>query len=620
MNSPENGSTKITATSDAAVEFINLSAYKFVALDDLPARREELLALANELELKGTVLLSEEGINLFVAGRRAAIDRWVSFLASRTEYRGLPIKESPSDHQPFSRMLVRIKREIITFGVEGIEPQHRTSPKLSAQQLKEWLDAGKPLTLLDVRNDYEVDLGTFEGATRIGVDHFRQFPEAVARLPEEMKKKPLVMFCTGGIRCEKAGPFMEREGYGEVYQLDGGILRYFEECGGDHYEGECFVFDKRVAVDAELQETETAQCYACQHPLTAEDQSSDRYRPGESCPHCYRSPAEQMQARIEIRQAALEQICHPLPGSQPYHNRRPLNVPGRFDHFTVIDFLNAYHPHVPPGRWREEIASGRIVYQDCPVEESKPLRAGMRLDHLIPETTEPDVSAQIKILHEDDDLLVVDKPAPLPMHPCGRYNRNTLIYLVDQAFPGEKIRMAHRLDANTSGCVILCRKKTICHHLHQQFEACQIDKIYLARVVGHPDWEEQTETARISTDPGPAGVRSVDPNGQRAETVFRRLARFEDGTSVVECRPLTGRTNQIRLHLWHLGFPVLGDPVFLPGRERGTRQTLDLGDPPLCLHAEQIRFNHPRNQESLRIRAARPDWASFGRSSFAEKI
>ena len=135
----------------------------------------------------------------------------------------------------------------------------------------------------------------------------------------------------------------------------------------------------------------------------------------------------------------------------------------------MIDFLSAYHPHVPRERWSDEIAESRIHYQGKPVAESKLLRAGMRLDHLIPETVEPDVATGITILFQDDDLIVVDKPAPLPMHPCGRFNRNSLIYLISQVYQGEKIRMAHRLDANTSGCVILCRKKSTCHHLQTQF-------------------------------------------------------------------------------------------------------------------------------------------------------
>lgn len=603
--------SKSTPTNGPNPEFINLSAYKFVDLNDLENRRTAILNVSRELDLKGTVLLSPEGINLFVAGERPKVQRWLEFLYQTPEYTDLPIKESLSNHQPFSRMLVRIKKEIITFGVEGIQPQKRTSPKLSAEQLKQWLDAGKEITLLDVRNDYEVDLGTFDRATRIGVDHFRQFPDAVQTLPDDLKTKPLVMFCTGGIRCEKAGPFMEQEGFEEIYQLDGGILRYFEECGGDHYTGECFVFDKRVAVDPDLRETATEQCFACQHPLTAKEQESERYQPGQCCPHCYRSPEEIMRERIMIRQAAVNQLTLTLPGSQPYDNQRPLNVPARYDQFSVIDFLTAYHPHVPRSRWVEEIVESRIQYQGKPVVESKLLRAGMRLDHLIPETVEPDVSADIEILFEDDDLVVVSKPAPLPMHPCGRFNRNSLIYMIDQAFPGEKIRMAHRLDANTSGCVILCRKKAICQDLHRQFESGRVKKRYLARVLGQPNWTHHTSLDRISTEPATAGVRQIDPEGLSAETDFEKISEFEDGTSLIQCIPKTGRTNQIRIHLWHLGFPIQGDPVFLPSRQLGSKQTLDVGSPPMCLHALQVEFEHPRLKQSVSIQTESPIWCSI---------
>ena len=152
-------------------------------------------------------------------------------------------KESPSAEQPFNRMLVKIKKEIIAFGVAGIDPASRPTPKLSARELKQWLDEGRPVTLLDIRNDYEVRMGTFRGARRAGIDHFREFPAAVQQLPAELKQQPVVMFCTGGIRCEKAGPFMEQAGFQNVHQLDGGILKYFEECGGAHYDGECFVFE-----------------------------------------------------------------------------------------------------------------------------------------------------------------------------------------------------------------------------------------------------------------------------------------------------------------------------------------------------------------------------------------
>lgn len=265
---------------------LNVAAYKFVPLTGLVERRDRLRELCSDLHVRGTILLSEEGINLFLAGERAAVGEVLNALQTDTEIGPLEVKESFSDHQPFSRMLVKIKREIIAFGVPGIDPASAPAAKISARELKSWLDAGKPCQLLDVRNDYEVRLGTFANATAIGVDHFRHFPAAVDRLPEEMKTAPIVMFCTGGIRCEKAGPYMQRAGFHEVYQLDGGILKYFEECGEDHFHGECFVFDKRVALDGNLQETPTTICFACQHPLSAEEQQSSDYIVGQRCPYC----------------------------------------------------------------------------------------------------------------------------------------------------------------------------------------------------------------------------------------------------------------------------------------------------------------------------------------------
>ncbi len=231
--------------------------------------------------------MSPEGINLFVAGERSAIDSLLAELRSIAGLSDFEPKVSVSAEQPFRRMLVKIKREIIAFGVEGIEPGRATSPKLAPRELKRWLDEGRPVTLLDTRNDYEVRLGTFENAVTLGIDHFRSFPAAVRELPAEMKQQPIVMFCTGGIRCEKAGPLMEREGFEQVFQLEGGILKYFEECGGEHYAGECFVFDRRVGVDAGLAETENGLCFHCLEPLTADDLRDARYVEGESCPRCY---------------------------------------------------------------------------------------------------------------------------------------------------------------------------------------------------------------------------------------------------------------------------------------------------------------------------------------------
>ena len=231
-------------------------------------------------------MLSPEGINFFVAGRRANVEALLIEVRSIPGLADLTPKESASAEQPYNRMLVKIKKEIIAFGVAGIDPARQPAAKLSPRMLKQWLDEGRAITLLDTRNDYEIRLGTFRGAVAAGIDHFRDFPEAVRRLPPAVKDRPIVMFCTGGIRCEKAGPFMAREGY-DVFQLDGGILKYFEECGGAHYDGECFVFDRRVGLDPNLQETKSVMCFACQMPLTEEDQKDPHYVPDVSCGHCF---------------------------------------------------------------------------------------------------------------------------------------------------------------------------------------------------------------------------------------------------------------------------------------------------------------------------------------------
>ena len=270
--------------------YINFSVYKFTPLADLPGLKARLLALSQAGGLRGTILLSPEGINLFVAGTRDRVDALLAELHAIPGLADLTPKESVSDEQPFNRMLVKIKKEIIAFGVPGIDPARHPTRKLPARTLKQWLDEGRPVTLLDTRNEYEVRMGTFRGALRTGIDHFRDFPAAAGRLPAELKERPVVMFCTGGIRCEKAGPYLEHLGYRNVHQLDGGILKYFEECGGAHYEGECFVFDRRVGVDSALRETQSVMCFNCQMPLTVEEQRHPHYVPDRTCPHCHGRP------------------------------------------------------------------------------------------------------------------------------------------------------------------------------------------------------------------------------------------------------------------------------------------------------------------------------------------
>jgi UPF0176 protein len=279
---------RVVNASVAMSAVLNISTYKFAPLTDLVTLRDRLRVFTAAHGLRGTILLSAEGINLFVAGLRSDVEALLVELRAVPGLADLAPKESFSSEQPFNRMLVKIKKEIIAFGVEGIDPARRPTPKLSARTLKQWLDEGRVVTLLDTRNAYEVRLGTFRGAVPAGIDHFREFPGAVAKLPAEMKDQPIVMFCTGGIRCEKAGPFMEREGFTNVHQLDGGILKYFEECGGAHYDGECFVFDRRVGVDSALRETDAKLCFNCQMPLTVAEQRDPAYVPDISCPHCLR--------------------------------------------------------------------------------------------------------------------------------------------------------------------------------------------------------------------------------------------------------------------------------------------------------------------------------------------
>ena len=269
-----------------SAEVINLSCYKFAPLDGLEELKARLQEAAKANGLKGTILLAPEGINFFLAGTRSQLASVLGIIRALPGLADIAPKESPSSEQPFKRMLVKVKKEIIAFGVEGVDPARRPAAKISAKQLKQWLDEGRPVTLLDTRNDYEVRMGTFKGAVVPKIWNFRDFPAAVEKLPAALKTQPVVMFCTGGIRCEKAGPFMALQGYTNVLQLDGGILKYFEEVGGAHYEGECFVFDERVGVGPDLRETGSVVCFNCQMPLTLADQRHPDYVYEKTCLHC----------------------------------------------------------------------------------------------------------------------------------------------------------------------------------------------------------------------------------------------------------------------------------------------------------------------------------------------
>ena len=600
-------SPKTDAPADSKA-YVNVSAYKFVPIDDTVSLREKWLPICKTLGLKGTILLSDEGINMFVAGSNEAIDAILAELASDERFNDLPVKKSYSDYQPFNRMLIRLKKEIISMGVPTIVPSSKTSPKISASQLKQWLDEGKELTLLDTRNEYEIEIGTFTEAVSVGIDSFREFPEATKELDESVKKKPVVMFCTGGIRCEKAGPLMEEQGFEEVYQLDGGILRYFEEVGGEHYDGECFVFDQRVAVDPNLKETDTTQCYACQAVLTAEDQQSPLYDPPNSCAKCYVADDKKLQETLVRKKEQIRAATNPLPGAEPYNNVRPVNVSLKFDQFKCLDMFLELHGHVEDGYWEKEFELGRIIYKGEPMRPDAIVRAGNRVEHLLPQTTEPAVSNEVDFLFEDEAIVVINKPAPLAMHPGGRFNRNTLNHFLDLIYDDCQIRITHRLDANTTGVVVYAKKRSVAHAILPQFKNSTVEKSYLALVAGEPAEDSFSCNVSIGRVADRAGTRLVDEDGDEALTDFEVLDR-RDGQTLLLCRPRTGRTNQIRIHLAELGLPIVGDPAYGRPEDRSATQTLDLDSQPMCLHAWKLSIDHPVKGNRMEFEAPRPSWA-----------
>jgi UPF0176 protein len=241
-------------------QILNISCYKFVALPDAQDLRQPCLDNALARQLKGTILIAEEGINFFLAGSADDVHGFVDWLRSDARFADLVPKESWSDTQPFRKMLVKVKNEIIRMNHPSIRPAEGRAPPVTPETAKRWLDQGhddegRPVVTLDTRNQFEVDAGTFKNTINWGITKFTEFPDAVQAHLDELQDKTVISFCTGGIRCEKAAIYMRNAGLPHVYQLEGGILKYFEEVGNDHYDGGCFVFDERRAVDADLSAT-----------------------------------------------------------------------------------------------------------------------------------------------------------------------------------------------------------------------------------------------------------------------------------------------------------------------------------------------------------------------------
>ena len=266
---------------------LNVTGYEFTTMPQPEMLEPILREQCHSHEVKGTVMLSQEGINLSMAGEEANMRAFVSWLKQYLNIPELELKESWSESIPFRKIRIRVKPEIIMMRVPGVDPREKTAPHLSPQAFKRWLDEGKDMLVLDTRNDYEINVGTFEQAQTLGIDNFREFPQAIEKLPEDSKDKPVVMFCTGGVRCEKASSLMLDEGFKEVYQLDGGIINYFKQTQGAYWDGECFVFDDRVAVKPDLSPTEKDYCLNCLTTINPDDKQSDYFLQNHYCPYCY---------------------------------------------------------------------------------------------------------------------------------------------------------------------------------------------------------------------------------------------------------------------------------------------------------------------------------------------
>jgi UPF0176 protein len=288
-------------------EVVVAALYKFVTLEDFHELREPLLDVCQSAEIKGTVLLAREGLNGTIAGSREGIDKVLAHLRSDSRLESLVHKESFDDHMPFYRMKVKLKKEIVTMGIEDIDPNTVVGTYV---QPKDWnaLVNDPDVVLIDTRNDYEYGIGTFKGALDPDTTTFREFPAYVRDNLDPARNKKVAMFCTGGIRCEKASAFMLKEGFEEVYHLEGGILKYLEEVPASQstWEGECFVFDNRVSVNQDLEKGQYDQCYGCRHPITEQDKLSPHYEKGVCCPGCYDSLSEDQRTRFAERQKQVE--------------------------------------------------------------------------------------------------------------------------------------------------------------------------------------------------------------------------------------------------------------------------------------------------------------------------
>ena len=288
-------------------EFVVCALYKFVHLPQYRALQHLLQALMVENEVKGTLLLAEEGVNGTISSSRSGIDAVLAWMETIQEFSGLSVKESLTNQLPFKRSKVKLKKEIVTMGVTGIDPNRSVGTYVTPQQWNELINDPEVL-LVDTRNQYEVAVGTFTNAVNPKTTNFREFPQYVSQHLDPSVHKKVAMYCTGGIRCEKSTAYLKKQGFEEVYHLQGGILKYLEEIPEEAslWQGECFVFDERVTVNHQLEKGSYDQCHACRLPLSDEDKLSEYYQQGISCAACYHERSDVDRARYQEREKQVQ--------------------------------------------------------------------------------------------------------------------------------------------------------------------------------------------------------------------------------------------------------------------------------------------------------------------------
>jgi UPF0176 protein len=290
-----------------ATPFVVAALYKFTTLNDCIALRDKVLAQLKRDDIRGTLLLAEEGINGTIAGTKQSVEAFLDWLQADQRFAGIDYKLSYHSAPPFHRTKVKLKKEIVTMGIDGIDPNDIVGTYVEPQDWNALVNDPDTI-VIDTRNEYEYGIGSFENAINPHTETFREFPAYVEKNLDPTKHKKVAMFCTGGIRCEKASAYMKQQGFEEVYHLKGGVLKYLEHVDNENslWNGECFVFDDRVAVDQNLDKGSYDQCHACRYPITEQQKESPHYIPGVSCPRCYENLTEDQKERFKERERQVQ--------------------------------------------------------------------------------------------------------------------------------------------------------------------------------------------------------------------------------------------------------------------------------------------------------------------------